>query len=37
MKIIDLSFNVEPNLSEPMSIKIKTRPHILLIIIVPDK
>ena len=27
MKIIDLSFNVEPNLSEPMSIKIKTRPH----------
>lgn len=27
MKIIDLSFNVEPNFSEPMSIKIKTRPH----------
>lgn len=27
MKLIDLSFNVEPNLSEPMPIKIKTRPH----------
>lgn len=27
MKIIDLSFNVEQNLSEPMPIKVKTRPH----------
>ena len=29
MKIIDLSFNVEPNLSEPMSIKIKTSINII--------
>lgn len=27
MKLIDLSFNVEPNASEPMPIRIKTRPH----------
>lgn len=27
MKLIDLSFSVEQNLSEPMPIKVKTRPH----------